>query len=590
MLRYTAVSCVFALALLCAPVKAAQADPATQVRDALRAGARERTVGFYPFASLSAAAPQPLPDRFTMGPLPDKRVLHESKSLAGIVQRLRALKAREGPDSLTPHLVEAGACLESEEPALRGAACEFLAHFPVDTVELDLLPTLGQLLNDDAVAYPDVPFAEPHRSAEFQAQMGTSDVRVQDLARVAVRCATGLTFPDADRFQTWWKANGDYRRRLWYWAQRWRDRDPRADIDMLDDTDFAMGLRIFILADCEQALRNEAAMPWLASGAAWHADQVLGPPVHWRVSYESVPTGPRQPLDADRMVRMEKVDSLRITPRVLASFVRRTRQRRRLLEVLAGAATWSATGVCGSHELEACMDAIAAGRHVFGPEDAAFLRAVLQRRVGLAGHVEKVHRELVLLVAELDAEKAEEVLLSAIEREPGDPVLPAALMDETGAKHWDLIKSIYMRQWDGQAELPEFPDRVYMDRHPDTKPNIVRAVSRLERGARERLAELFSVEQLGAGAAPTHGPSLRGPESYKQRLFQAFVDACRETNGGEPVVPPDLAESACYEVSKDMRLVAEHNAGVPAARERAIRLIEQFLDRTGTASGPQGNG
>ncbi|MFW6118990.1 MAG: hypothetical protein ACOC7S_01495 [Planctomycetota bacterium] len=590
MLRYTAVICVFALVLVCAPVGAAEADPPSEVRDALRAAAHDRTVGFYPFASLSAAAPQPSPDRFAMGPLPEKRVLHESKPLAGTVQRLRALKAREGLDSLTPYLVEAGAYLESEDPELRGAACEFLAHFPVGTVELDLLAPVGRLLNDNAVAYPDAPFVESHRTPEFQEQMGTSDVRVQDLARVAVRCATGLTFPDAERFQTWWKANGDYRRRLWYWGQRWREHDPRTDFDMLDDTDFEMGLRIFILADCEQALRTEAALPWLAGGAAWHADQVIGRPVHWRVSYASVPTGPRQPLDPERMVRMEKVDNLQITPRLLASFVRRTGQRRRLLEVLAGAATWSATGVCRSHELEACMDAIAAGRHVFGPDDAAFLRAVLQRRVGLAGRVEKVHRALVLLVAELDPEKAEEVLLSGIEREPGDPVLPAALLDETGTKHWDLVKSIYMRQWDGQAELPEFPERVYMDRHPDTKPNIVRAVGRLETGARARLAELFSVEQLSAGAAPAHGPFLRGAESYKQRLFEAFVDACRQANGGDPVVPPDLAESGCYKVSKDMRWVAEHNAGVPAARERALLLIERFLEQTREESGPQGNG
>ncbi len=116
--------------------------------------------------------------------------------------------------------------LGDTDPAVRALAIEALATLfdPED------VPRIGALLPDDAAAPPvleeammfsSLPFIREPRATPPAVDVGYywAQMRVMDYAARALRVMTGRVL-DARTFPAWWKAHGDARNALWYWQER----------------------------------------------------------------------------------------------------------------------------------------------------------------------------------------------------------------------------------------------------------------------------------------------------------------------------------------------------------------------------------
>ena len=181
-----------------------------------------------------------------------------------------------------------------------------------------MTPELAAKLSDTAVAIKGV-VDKPHRQqadvgpAEPPAPQTTADLTVAELAQMSLAACTNWHFTDPVTFQEWWKANGDYQSRLWYWALRWSRQD-HVDNDLPA-----------LFAQTPSACRSSCWPPAITCSMAKAINR--GPDLR--------PAGERQ--------LPQSIQSLYFNPpnpAVVAALITKYHLREQLLQMTAGDFTW----------------------------------------------------------------------------------------------------------------------------------------------------------------------------------------------------------------------------------------------------------
>ena len=182
----------------------------------------------------------------------------ESQAMEKSAERLLAAGNREGvaEDVAIVCLKIAQGYLNHDKPQYRAVACEFLSLFPLQISDERLLERLSNECREDLLAHlprevidegPCPPLRGGGDSAkafdgarlvmECSASADRTTTRtvrhpapaygvfVADVARQTLAVSTDFKFQDARTFDVWWRGYGnkDCRRRLWYWAVRWKN-------------------------------------------------------------------------------------------------------------------------------------------------------------------------------------------------------------------------------------------------------------------------------------------------------------------------------------------------------------------------------
>ena len=471
----------------------------------------------------------------------ESAVLNASPAMEALVRKVDALAGDGTGEAAREYCERAVPYLSHEQPAYRAVACEFLAHFPVAAIELGLVPVIAGLLSDPAPAFPAV--TASLRPSGRNEVAGTVQLSVADVARFALTDITNFAFADREVFSTWWRQNRNLHERVWYWAVRWRKRETQKDLDRLAALEPRTALKILLLVGNSTARQTEAALPWIVAG-----DQ-------------------REPSD---MLPMAGMMAWAPTAETITAFVRNIGLRDFVLGLLSGDEIWPETahGTYRYGFRALVKTLIPVCEQVLERTDAQILEAALNDGKGLSASSAAIQTDLALLAATLAPDRAEDIMVSQLRRNPTQRLLAAALVERTGTHHWDLVRASYF------CDGPYYPSS-------SLRPQIVRALGGAGAGARARLLELFRAEHLSAALTEHHSPA--SDWHYRDELFRAFAAAAQSVNGGTAVVDDELLEEACFQLGmvsgERQREEKRHNAGVPAARERALAKLRAFLEQ-----------
>jgi hypothetical protein len=419
-------------------------------------------------------------------------------------------------------LRQAAARLVAPSAQTRGVACEFLAHFPRQTLEAGLLPAVGAALDDDRFSF-DAARLGLGQSATYIARLDKG-MSVAGLADRMLRRATTLTFPSRKAFEKWWPQNKDYTRRLWYWAMRWQSpgREPPALTDVAD-MDPARGLRVLLLAGNEPAVLADAGL---------HESS--------RINSRQAP-GPDQPRQW-RNVR------LWVPPAAVGEYIAKHKLKTAVIDTLHGEVPWpEARGKDAFSSLVHTVTYVLP--HICDKSDVPRLMPLLGR------HDEplvRVQAELAMLVAKLDPAAAEAVIVRQLEA--GLPAPVPELIRISGLKHRNLIHKL----GPGRDSL----NALAALGTPETAALIGQWLN--ERGWTVKLNDLGYET-----------------DTTSQSLFLTFVEAARIFNGGKPVIDDELLARSRFRIGKwtkqEWEKARPHNLAVPAHRAEAIRRLQAFF-------------
>ena len=345
---------------------------------------------------------------------------------------------------------------------------------------------------------------------------------------------SGVRFRNRADYRLWWKANGGYTRRLWYWRRRWVDRQIERDWDKLVKLPARVGLKVLLLVGNHRACGAEAVAPWGLGGAE-------PPPV---LMY-FVP-GVQSPSDA-----------------FIELYVRKRKLKPALLDALDPAKTWPEV-IQGEHALRNLLRRRSSlFAQALRKRDVARIEAILRAAHPVLAKDTYAQRLLTDLAAKLDPAAEERIVSAQLDRAPANAYLAVRLLELTGDKHWPQVR----RAYEMSSPPDGFSGRVF----------VIKAAADVGPKAKGMLRELYAMQSLEE--PPWLGrPPMR--TFWRGKIFLAFCQAARKLNGGRPVVPEALARKACYRRGKvSPPDVEPHNRAVPEARRKALGLLRDFLKR-----------
>ncbi len=493
-----------------------------------------------------------------IGTLESGPTLYRSQAMEDFVKGLRATRRS---DEAAVCLKFAQAYLNHADPRYRAIACEFLAHFPLEMIDMGLLPAIARRLGDSATAFDGATFGMGQQDTFIT--HCANGVSVADVAREALACGTGLQFRDAKAFDVWWQGNGDYRHRLWYWAMRWErlpyppPTPPGADPSKTPvatpmgkvsvETEFPTllaavgpeeGLKTLLLATNPRAVATQSGAKWGYGGG-----------------------DPRVIFAADAPVWLG-CPQLFSEPNAIAGFVQEHSLKPRLLEVLRQDQPWPEVVANDSkNDLLSCVVEVL--KIVATKSDAPAIQDAIAQPTPALKSDPALQTRLTLLLTSLAPERSEQILLWQFQQNPtyAHAGLAAELIRTTGLRHWDVIAPA--------AQDRNIRARVLAPLGALRTPQAAKVLGGLLAG--ERLAG----EDLEAQIARC-GVEIDGGE-----LFEQYVNAATLLNGNQSVIGKDLFERALCVGGKGgpSEKGKEHNRGVPAARAEAIEKLKEFFNR-----------
>lgn len=178
------------------------------------------------------------------------------------------------PDRLdaAPYRNALVAALHDRDPKIRGIACEVAA----DCWDLDLLPALGALLDDQAEAGPvRLLQMTAQQSAPVTPRSAAPSLPpacrppVAYMAQWAIRDMIGIKFSSRATFDKWLSHNRKHGAKMWYWIAKWRHRQP-GDLWQLIPRDESIAIQTRLrtqpaLDDAFQGLDRRSQLLILAS-------------------------------------------------------------------------------------------------------------------------------------------------------------------------------------------------------------------------------------------------------------------------------------------------------------------------------------
>lgn len=243
------------------------------------------------------------------------KALNRSAAMDALVAKMAGHAAKADQAEINAYVTAAGEFLSHAEAPWRAVACELLYRFPRQTVELGLVPAVGRLLDDGAIAFEGADIWL--RSVGPAEVTPGAKLTVAEIAQRALSAATSCVLPNGKVFQTWWQHNKDYRRRLWYWALRWRTVKPERDLAGLADLEPREALKILLLVGNNPAGRRESL---LGSPSPEELRKLPFPKAERPAPYYHLQTGPK--------------------PQTIADFVRKHSLKGVLMEVLRQTISW----------------------------------------------------------------------------------------------------------------------------------------------------------------------------------------------------------------------------------------------------------
>ena len=526
---------VLCLLLLCCGIALSAAEPEDpQIAQATAAtfdkAAREHAAGF------SLQDPVAGIDGSTLGKLATPvwplrgihaphKVLNRAPALMALAKQARQLKQEGHAAQVAAYCRAAGAYLASPQAGYRALACEFLAYFPVEAIENGALPAVGELLADDANAFPGIEnYRDPSPNDEGRATVSTTTLTVAEVARAAIFNMVYLQFDTPAHFHVWWQANTEYARRLWYWSMRFEATDD--DWAQLGKLPLEQSVKILLLLNNETVRQQEITAAWQQApaglfGGIWHN------PV---------------PPTVDKA----------------AQFLTRHKGQSLLLDLLAGTVTWPEVQGDGEVLLGETIARLLPS--VLTKADAAAVQKIADEKHGLAASpTEQV--DLILDAALLDPEHGAPLLLAQLERTPDRWDMALGLLQISGLQHWETL----------QRYFAKFP--------VEGQCMLIRQLGALNTPqARDALGGLFTADRLEAAIEP--GGKIKAVDAPRAARLHAYFDAVQALNDNTPVIDPIALETATrYGTRKDADNHEESYASrdLFPARSLVIRRLKEFF-------------
>ncbi|HVM61535.1 MAG TPA: hypothetical protein VMV72_11795 [Verrucomicrobiae bacterium] len=451
----------------------------------------------------------------------DDKSLNRSDALEDLIKRITALTPSNSSDCVASYCQFAKRFLSDDRAGYRAIACEFLGHFPTEMAEQGSIPQVGNLLDDDALAFKGM-HETPVQSGLFTCREVGIGVTVGDIARAALEASTGIRFSNREKFLAWWGNNAAFQERIWYWAVRWRIPDPSDDLGLLEKIEPRQALKVMLLVDNGSALLAESGVP---------------------------------PSDLSSWMCHSP------NKEAIAEFVRRNNLRQTLLDLLSGSAVWPELQIDQYSRMDFVNKVSELSTGVFEQADAKTLEGILDSGGGLVAQEPRQQATIALLAAHLDPERYDEIVISRLKRNPEQAALAVDAVQRTGMEHWELIKTAFARS------------RVY------EQATIIDALGTLKDSTpRKALGELMESQDFTAHLDQRGWPNRNDTE----RLLRAYVGAAQALNHGQPVVDNDLLDKACFtrpfKVEYD-EVMKQHDANVPAARSQALEELRQFFSQ-----------
>lgn len=448
-------------------------------------------------------------------------VLNRVEAMESLIVRVQQEVSNKYSEVTQCYLRTAANYLTSRNPAERAVACEFFAHFPVQTVEQGYLPRLGVLLDDKNVAFSGEQIVYPQQGS---ARKTPTMMTVGEVADIALINDTGIHFPSSDVFTVWWRANKDtYANCLWYWRIRYHGKEDNAALFTVRPP--ARALKIALLLSNRGARQNEMQMHW---------------------------TNPA-PIGLEMMEEVYNSPD----PAVIIQFVKAQQLQRILFDAL-GEQSWP--------ELRGNESAFNSFLYRVQPvilavgtkADARTLESLAADPRSLVAPWPTYQAQLILLATQLDKEQAEAILLRQLDRLPTVASLYSALIAQTGLRHRERVTAAYRDT-------------------PTMRDDLVTAVGQSQDpGARDLLGEWFAGEtfelQLNEHGYPTEDDYIR------YDLLRAYAGAAKVMNHEQPIIADKLLSQCSSQLTKaDAETIKARLDAVPAARAQAVTLLSAFF-------------
>ncbi len=421
--------------------------------------------------------------------------------------------------------------LDKADAPARGVVCEFLAHFPRQTLEAGLLPDLAKVLDDSRFCFDGASIGIG-QTADYIHRLDKG-MSVADLANLVMQRATTFSFPSRKSFDGWWPRNKDYRQRLWFWALRWR----RATLQPLVLADVADlkpmdGLRLILLAGNDAAAVVDAGLP---ESSRFNSGEL------------TQPDSPKQRSSLD----------VGVSSATIADYIRKHELKATVIGTLHGEVPWpEARGKDAFNSLVHTV--IYVLPLICDKTDVPRLKPLLGRKDELFRWIQI---ELSDLVVKLAPAEAEAVIVEQLNK--GLPASLPELIRISGLKHRELIHNL------------------------GPSGDVLKALASLGTPEAEALAGQWLNER---DWTPKVNQSGYESDSSPGSLFRDFVAAAKTFNGGKPVIADDLLERSRYRIGKWTKEQADaarpHNDAVAANRAEAIRQLKAFFTKKAAVAQP----
>lgn len=453
-----------------------------------------------------------------------------SPAMEDLVAKVRALADANSPP-VAPYLRAAGGFLKQQEAVDRAMACEFLAHFPAQTVEQGLLGGVGECLDDPAAVFEAFSVNIP-QSAALPPSIVAMPMNVGQIAKIAAANITGLSFPSRNVFKQWWRGSGDYARTLWYWRARWQYVAPDNDLPALDTLDPKDALRIMLLTNNRVAISQEAGEPRRYGGEK------------------------NRPADLPGVFQLNEVS---LSPAVIAAFAKKHSMKDDLLGLYYESPAWLKFSDKDNRDYYSKMlfGVTRVLGHLLDKEDLPAVEAILTgKTVQLSLH-DSLMAHVALMGAGLAPANAERLLVDQLHRTPGQSDLAAELVKVSGLKHLDLVKAAY---------------------NASARTSVIDQIGALKsKPAAKALGELLAADDLSFSENADRQSRHGNDEGTREAIFLAYVRAAEAING-KPVIDKELVENARRQVGKGASpQMNHHNKPVGPFRKQAIEELAQFF-------------
>ncbi|MHB0998280.1 MAG: hypothetical protein ACYC27_03460 [Armatimonadota bacterium] len=107
--------------------------------------------------------------------------------------------------------------LRSDNSYNRGLACQLAGLY----FDLDFVYALGQLIDDNTPSVPVMTVGTPQTGPAIKTWVKPT---VGQMAKLSLISLIQMSFTTKAHFDNWWKANKNYKDKLWYWSAKWNRR------------------------------------------------------------------------------------------------------------------------------------------------------------------------------------------------------------------------------------------------------------------------------------------------------------------------------------------------------------------------------